>query len=278
MLINNTPLESYQLNGREILVKREDLCCPNPGPSFSKMRGVVAHMQNRPEKTIGVLDTFHSKAGWAVSYAGENLGKNVVDYWPRYKADGPEGIPRKQQRIAASMGAQLVDFQAGRSAVLFHQARKHLRENYEDSYMMPNALKLPESITENAAEALRTAPELPHKGTIVISVSSGTVASGVLLGLHQAGALERYQIILHMGYSRSRKSCIDYMEKCSGVSLKGRVWIVDEKYGYKDAAKGVECPFPCNPYYDLKAWKWLGRPENAILIGNDPVVFWNIGD
>ena len=60
MLVNNTPVEQYKIDGRTIHVKREDLCCPYPGPSFSKMRGVVAHIENRPEQVIGGLDTFHS--------------------------------------------------------------------------------------------------------------------------------------------------------------------------------------------------------------------------
>ena len=74
MITNNTPVELYQAGNLRVHVKREDLCCPLPGPSFSKMRGVAAHIANRPEGVIGVLDTFHSKAGWAVSWACSRLG------------------------------------------------------------------------------------------------------------------------------------------------------------------------------------------------------------
>ncbi len=54
-----------------------------PGPSFSKIRGVVAHIKNRPESVIGVLDTYHSKAGHAVAYVCNHLGRQCVDFWPR---------------------------------------------------------------------------------------------------------------------------------------------------------------------------------------------------
>jgi len=128
MIVNNTPLETHELNGVPILVKREDLCCPFPGPSFSKIRGVVAHIKNRPESVIGVLDTYHSKAGWAVAYVCRELGKQCVDFWPRFKADNYTGgpAPRFQQQQAAELGATLVDLQAGRSAILYHTARKHV--------------------------------------------------------------------------------------------------------------------------------------------------------
>lgn len=282
MITNNTPLEIYQVQDVPVLVKREDLCCPFPGPSFSKIRGVVAHIRNRSETTIGVLDTYHSKAGWAVAFVCQALDKQCVDFWPVYKADDWLGSglpPREQQRRAVSLGAEAVALPAGRSAVLYHGAKKHLSSGYYDSYMMPNALKLPESITENAAEALRTAPDLPPTGSLVISISSGTVASGVLLGLDQAGLLESYNVILHMGYSRSQEAALAYMEERSGLKLKGKVTFVDEGYGYKDAVpKGFQTPFPCNPHYDAKAWKWLSQPENLDRIMPKPIVFWNIGE
>lgn len=279
MIVNNTPLELHDIRGVPVIVKREDLCAPLPGPSFSKIRGVVAHIKNRPESTIGVLDTYHSKAGHAVAYVCNHLGRKCVDFWPRYKKDGSADAPRIQQQRARQLGAELVDLPAGRSAVLYHGAHKHLRENFHDSYLMPNALKLPESITENAAEAVRTAPDLPGQGTLILSISSGTVAAGVLLGFKQAGILDGYDVILNMGYSRSQDSTRAYIERAAGIQLTDRVRFVDEGYNYADAApQGVSVPFPCNPYYDQKAWNWLQKPENLEPLAHKPIVFWNIGD
>ena len=279
MLINNTPVEVYPVAGRDIYVKREDLCCPFPGPAFSKIRGVAAHIQNRPEEVIGVLDTYHSKAGWAVAYVCQQLGKKAVNYWPRYKDDEGKGdLPRFQQQHAHDpLGARMVAIKAGRSAILYHAAGKHMRENFPGSYLMPNALKLPESITENAAEAIRTAPELPSGGTLLISISSGTVAAGVMKGLREVGLLDRYHVVLHMGYSRSHDAVAEYIAKAAGFAPG--VLLVDEGYGYADAApKDAAAPFPCNPYYDLKAWAWLTRPGTLDGLPPGPVVFWNIGD
>lgn len=281
MLVDNTPVEIHYNGSLEVLVKREDLCCPLPGPSFSKMRGVVSHIQKRPESHIGVLDTFHSKAGWAVSWACERLGKTAVNFWPRYKADGFAELPRVQQQHAEALGARMRSLPAGRSAVLYHSARKKLQEEYPGAYLMPNALKLHESVTENAAEAWRTALSvaLPLSGVLVLSVSSGTVAAGVIAGWAEAGLLERYQVILHMGYGRSIPTMRKYMSEVSGINLDSpRFEFVDEGYGYADAARGEPAPFPCNPFYDRKAWNWLGKPEQQQRFRGVPIVFWNIGD
>jgi hypothetical protein len=42
---------------------------------------------------------------------------------------------------------------------------------------------------------------------------------------------------------------------------------------YKTASS-YPCPFPSNPYYDLKAWKYLA--ENRAQF-RGPLLFWNIG-
>jgi hypothetical protein len=285
MLVNNTPLETYEIDGVPILVKREDLCAPYPGPSFSKLRGVYAHIKARPEPVIGVLDTYHSKAGWAVSYVCKELGKQAINFWPEYKRDrdmaaqlnDPQYL-RPQQQEAKKLGALLVSLDAGRSAILYHRAKKILAANTNNgpTYMMPNALKLPESVTENAREVVVT-PTLPVTGALVISISSGTVAAGVIMGFRYVGVLERYQVFLHMGYSRSHDTVTHYIEEKSGG--KFNYALVDEGYGYADAATKITAPFPSNPYYDLKAWKWLNGPGVARTLqaqfGN--IVFWNIG-
>jgi hypothetical protein len=272
---DNTPVEVYPAGSVQVLVKREDLCCPYPGPPFSKMRGVFAHVKAREEHVIGVLDTHHSKAGWAVSYACHMLMKETVNYWPRRKGDGDELRPA--QLMSQSHGAQLVALSAGRSAILYHRAKKDLRERFPDCYMMPNALKLPESVTENAAEAERTDLCVP---TLVISISSGTVAAGVIRGLHRAGRLPR-RVIFHMGYSRSVPAARAYISQAAGLDFDelerhgNKLDFVDEGYSYADRATGTTAPFPCNLYYDLKAWKWL-QIHAAEL--SQPILFWNIGD
>jgi hypothetical protein len=54
-----------------------------------------------------------------------------------------------------------------------------------------------------------------------------------------------------------------------------RIVIVDENYAYKDQARpGETPPWPCNPYYDLKAFRWWLSVQESY---DDAVLFWNIG-
>jgi len=161
---------------------------------------------------------------------------------------------------------------AGMSAILFHQAKAKLLELCgPDAVMLPNGLKLDETVRATADEVEEFTPTELFRGTWVVSISSGTICAGVLKGLEY----EPYeQIVAHMGYSRSQTSAMSYLLEKAGVDREdARICFVDEGYSYANAAIG-HCPFPCNAYYDLKAWQWLKGNVHSLV---EPIVFWNIG-
>lgn len=268
MLRQGTPLEDHT-DEYGLWVKREDLACPPPGPPFSKTRGVYARIAARPEKLIGVLDTRHSQAGHAVARACQVLNKSCVNYYPEFKHEPGHRPP---QEWASELGATLVGLKAGRSAVLYHAAKKNV-EHY-GGYMMPNALKLSESVDETAKEAAAIRGLFD---VVLIPISSGTIAAGVMKGL---GPEPLY--LVHMGYSRSHDEVKAYLAAASGlprslVYLGHSVVLIDEGYEYKDEAReGPTPPWPCNAHYDLKAFRWWLRVARQRYKGKR-CLLWNIG-
>lgn len=274
MLTDDTPIETYKIGRRTVYVKREDLSCPPPGPPFSKMRGVVEHIANRPEKVFGVLDTFHSKAGWAVAYACKKLKRKCINFYPVYKADDP-ALLREPQIKSRKLGATLHPLPAGRSFILYNRARTLLQATAPGAYLMPNALKLEESVNATAHEVYLSLRSSKMPDNIIVSISSGTIAAGVMRGILDLKPHKLPLIWLHQGYSREASAITKYLEKMTGA-LYPNLQLIDEQYAYKDTApKGTTAPFPCNPWYDLKAWAWLNNNINRL---EGTVLFYNIGD
>jgi hypothetical protein len=276
-LRDSTPVERVVFPGAPsfaVDVKREDLAVPPPGPPFSKVRGVFAHVAKRPEPVIGVLDTVHSKAGWAVAYAVAALGleKRVVNFYPLFKSEGPSPALREPQLASAALGAHLHPLPAGRSAILHHRARALLRTTYGDdgAYLMPNALKLEESVEETALEVGRTKTD--DYDWIAVPISSGTIAAGVVRGLSRKHEAPR--VILHAGYSRPEGAILEYVEKTARlVDSFLTIAVVDEGYAYADARPAPEWwPVPSSPFYDAKLVRWL---DERRIAGRGLV--WNIG-
>lgn len=296
-IVVGTPLQWEHNSG--LLVKREDLSCPHPGPPFSKMRGVFAHVKKRFDEGVrvfGALDTSHSQAGHAVATACAALGAKCITFYPVRKAhiwgdasiEGIEGwrfrglIPQPEylgdpQTRAHELGADLWGLPAGRSAILYHQAKKLTVEL--GGYMMPNALKLEEMVEETAAEVVKTFEmadreqyDYMRSNPWLISISSGTIAAGVAKGLEQMFR-EPPPIIAHMGYERSRDAVRKYIYQVGGLS-QTKLSLISERYGYSDPARDGPTPsWPCNKFYDLKAYRWwmANRREDQ------RATLWNIG-
>lgn len=276
MLTMGTPIERHEQYG--LWVKREDLSCKAPGPAFSKTRGVYQHIKDRPETVIGVLDTYHSQAGHAVARACQILGKECINYFPEYKR---EPNLRAPQLASQALGARLVGLPAGRSCILYHQAKKLLVQEGDekrDIYMMPNALKLRETVDETAKEVNLNWTGDVTFDRVIIPSSSATIAAGVISGF-ASRARGFPQFIVHLGYSRSADAVMDYLAEMTGLdgrTLATVVTIVDEGYSYKDRSRpGETPPWPCNAYYDLKAFRWWLRQDRAQYPGN--TLLWNVG-
>lgn len=272
-------------------VRREDLCAAVPGsPDFSKLRGIEEHLRRTRPGRIGVLDSIHSKAGWGVSWVASHLGIPVELYYPVTVKEGgiAAGPVRPFQKKAQELGANLHPMPAGMSAVLWHQARADFMRTFPTSdwapaEFLPNGLQFAEAVEATCQQVLTDeggqAAGLYRPGTMwVVSASSGNIASGVLKGL----ALMGFQgtLVVHMGYSRSAESLRTRIHERAGVWQGAvNVVLVDEGWDYAQDAPGW-APFPCNPYYDLKAWNWLASDKSLPLRRECPadrVAFWNIG-
>lgn len=274
IVIEGTPWEKHLCYKIWAWVKREDLCAPHPGPSFSKLRGVESRLRLLKDEgfeDIGVLDTVHSKAGWGVSWLCDKLDLGCYNFYPVYK--GETGL-RENQQMAESLGASMMPLKAGRSSILYHQAKKELADLTDGKgYMMPNALKLEESVEATAVEVVEYTPERLLEGTWVVSISSGTLGAGVMRGLCRLGLEDQIAIIFHMGYSRSESAVVKYLSETAGCWIED-TYLVDEGFDYKAKVSDEGIPFPCNPYYDAKAWRWLEAMGDTL---KQPVAFWNIG-
>ena len=50
--------------------------------------------------------------------------------------------------------------------------------------------------------------------------------------------------------------------------------VTEVEFDFDDMMEWYETPFPCNEFWDKKAWYWL---ENNISKFDGKVLFWNLG-
>lgn len=274
--VENTPVEEYDCQDIPVLVKREDLAVEPPAPPFSKVRGLYTHLiqlKDKGTKTIGYVETSISMAGWGVAWACESLGLKAVLYDPQYK-DTP-ALLKFHRRQWKKFSPDIVPIPAGRARVNYYIGRKHLLDEYgPDSVMLDLGLPLEETIAETAAEWRRTMTGLKTPpNTTVINVGSGTICAGILRGWKKGEGV----IIGIMGRDanpiRKLKNIMRRSRRLVNGLMGVPLQIHNPGWEYVEMSKRIS-PFPCHPYYDMKAWEWL---ENHVEELEPPILFWNIG-
>jgi 1-aminocyclopropane-1-carboxylate deaminase/D-cysteine desulfhydrase-like pyridoxal-dependent ACC family enzyme len=272
MIREDTPIEEYQLWGKTIYVKREDLTTTFPGPNNSKIRGVLAYLQKLKERgvtKVGVLDTKVSRAGWIVSYIASKLGITVYDFYPRYKDD--KGL-RFTQRMVKAFGGILVEQEAGRQSIRYARAKKYMQE--VGGVMLPDMLKLREATIENAKVVESIDIEL-LKGTIIVPTGSATILSGIIRGLITLGLTKTrvYGILAANVSAKSRVNNVMFLLGELMLYPQPKVKIINCGYEYLTPCN-IATPFPSDIYYDKKAWLWLMKNHEKL---KEPILFWNVG-
>jgi hypothetical protein len=275
-LIIGTLIEEYEIDGVPIFVKREDLCCPLPGPPFSKMRGLYSRMKSLKEsgvETVGYMETSVSMAGWGISYCASLLKMKAVIYEPTYKDGIKRGLLPLHSRKWVELGAEVRPIKAQILKVNHYMAKKALSEEFgEDAYMLELHLLSKEAVEENAAEWRRT--DTARFRTVVINVGSGTICSGLIRGCFP----DRTKLFVGVTCATKNVAHLEAdISSKAGVPINGLVGlpltVVDAGYEYT-VPVDVGCPFPSHRYYDRKAWDWLTKNVRDL---KPPILFWNIG-
>ena len=293
MIQQNTKTEQWAIDSYEHWhwVKREDTACTLPGPPSAKMRGLSRHMQMLKDtgvKTVGYMDTSVSMAGWGISYFSNLLHMQSVLFYPEYK-DGyrqnqAEYVPRWEEFGAAVCPLP----HPTQHQINIHRAQRLFNDNVRNGVWLPNGLIFKETLDAVEEEAQRTFTEnVP--GTIVISVGSGVMLAGVMRGLLRANVRVQaiYGILVHRDTSAGKKlTDVLNLARFSGSDtaqlfstlpdvsdVTDELEIIQTDYMYTQTPT-IKCPFPCNPYYDLKAYEWMVQNYERLP---KHIMLWNIG-
>lgn len=265
MSINHTPIEIYRVKGRMVFVKRDDLYGIAPAPPLAKLRGLrilIDRLHSEGVSLVGCWDTRISKLGLGLAAYTQTLpGMACVVSYPT-KQGIPEPVHVGQAR---KLGAEIYPVPGGRITISFAAARKYVES--KGGVMLPFGLECKEAIEGVRAEAASFPRDLLQNSVLFLSCGSGVTLAGILAGLPQ---LPKRIVGVSSGRSVANiRACI----KRNLGTIPKCVHIHEAEIPYSYPLS-FPCPFSSNPYYDLKAWKYL---VGHIRLYTGRVIFWNIG-
>lgn len=266
----DTKLEKYKYNGYEFFVIRDDLKFPFPSPNFSKIRGLKKYFEklhNSGVKVVASQDTIISRVGWGVAYFAKMYDMKHYSFYPQGHYDF-------YRRMTEYFGSELIPLRGNRASIFKFQAEKYLAKiGVKNYHYIPVGLRLYESKTEhmNMVENM----DLLDGATLIVCVSSGTIASGILAGILKNNYSTNFVGVLVHNFKKRYDKILNEAKQIVGVYKKPKSSynIVDYGFKYNQKAK-IYVPFPCDEFLDRKAFQFMIENINRLP---EPVVFWNIG-
>lgn len=275
-----TPIETYAVYDKLIYVKRDDLWNNGKyGGGNAKMRGIEVHIRRMIESGIdhiAVLDSRTSRIGWGVAQLCRDLGIKCTVYYGTLQKDRGT-VPYFQQQAKAA-GANLIEMPASRIYPMYYKARIDCHER-TGAYLLPMGGQLTESILSVSGEAA-SLPKDILGGTFICVVATGTMFAGIMMSLKGEGRTIGVYIGMTSGElsGRSNKDPEQIVrQRIINLMPDGydarpfEIRLGDREYYAED---NYPCPFPCDKWYDRKAWRWLCSNITDL---KEPIVFWNVG-
>ena len=261
----DTPIERHEVNRLPVMVKRDDLFAAPPAPALAKLRGAMMlldKLHSRGVRLVGCWDTRISALGQGIAACCSSLpGMKVIVAFPKTKGSGiPPAIAK-----ASELGAEILPVIAGRITISFAAARQQVERR--GGVMLPFGLECPEAVSCVARAASTVPCEYTSGGTVVVSTGSGATLAGLVRGLPG-----RPQKFVGVSSGRSIESIWRSLRR-HGVERSEAIELVPAREAYS-VRVDVGCPFPSNPYYDRKAWRFLQENAGAFA---QPLFFWNVG-
>ena len=263
MLID-TPVETYSLKGRDILVKRDDLVGDgNVLPPWGKLIGIEALLDKLdPNIPLIHLAVNGSWSGWALSHLCKKRGIKFIYAYPPSESYSQFVLDKAKEN-----DCEFYELKPNMMKILYYQVKRYADDN--DLQILPYAFDDILYRQTLSARALKVFAEhsIDH---LVISAGSGVTSSGVVQGYLDSDFLttKKTHII-----TVSNASTIEARYKSYGFT-PSLLNIEKSTYRFDNMMTDYDVPFPCNGTWDKKAWWWL---ENTIELLEGDVLFWNIG-
>lgn len=261
----HTPIEEHKIGSSKVYVKRDDLMGDGktlpPWGKLSALRNVLLDVN--PTKPLIHLSVYGSWSGWALSEISKELGYEFIMAYPKSKKY-PESMLEKVDRT--------LPLKPNMMSILYNKVGSIARE--KDYIRLPYAFDHSTYIDTQRKRFREVKKEL-NFDHLVVSSGSGVTCLGLLLehepyqSLFEPNNKRTFHTVCVSSESSIKKKFSKYQ-----VHDSNNIEIVKSEYAFDDKMEWYKTPFPCNEFWDKKAWYWL--EQNVSKFEGD-ILFWNIG-
>ena len=256
MINYTTPIETYNVNGKDIDVKRDEL--QGDGhilPPWAKLTAIERILQSGElDKTVPIiqLSVRASFSGWALAKLGTENGYDVKIAYPNSK-----NFPQKNIEKWKQFPVEVVPLRPNMTDVVLGQMKRYAAE--KQYQFVPYGFEHPIYI-EYWEKTLTTY----DYDTLVVCAGTPVTCLGMVRGFRG----KEIHLVATSTENTVRRRLAKYNID------DDRIRIHTTPFDFYDEMEELDIPFDCNQYWDAKVWWWI---ENNVDKLKGRVLFWNLG-
>ena len=265
MINEITPIKSYTIEDKKVYVKRDDLMGDGtvhpPWGKLTALKNVLTTI--KPSKPLIHLSVYGSWSGWALAEVSKELDYEFIMAYPDSKKF-PQHILEKSENV--------LPIKPNMMNIMYNKVGQIARE--KDYIRLPYAFDHSAYIATQR-ERLREVKEVFDFDHLVVSSGSGVTCLGMMMEHEPWPSLfdARNKRTFHT-ICVSSKGTIKKKFQKHNIEPTEQINIIKSEFEFDDMMDWYETPFPCNEFWDKKAWYWL---EKNIQKFEGRILFWNLG-
>ena len=257
---SDTPLEKYTIKGRDVFVKREDLQGDGEYlPNWGKIYGIRKYIENNVDRTkpLTSLSVNGSWSGWLVSAICDELGIEYYYSFPNSKNFNREILTDVQSKYP---NTKLNPIKPNMVSIMFNVLKKQSIER--GWQIIPYGFNHHDFV-ESFKDRIQP---YNNYNNLFVGSGSGLSVCGLSKGFLK-GNNHIYTSVV------STLSTLNRRLKEYDVDTD-KITSIKSDYDFYDEMKEFDTPFPCNQFWDKKAWKYLSEIIDDV---KGSILFWNLG-
>lgn len=267
-----TPIEIYELKGKQVHVKRDDLVGDGVNfPRWAKIEGIKRILESDAidkSKPLTHLSVYGSWTGWVLSRLCKEYGIEFISSYPDSKT-----YPHEILEIIQGNGAKLNPMKPNMMKLLENKLGGIAEKN--GWQQLPYAFNHPTYVNymQSRMKEVLDNQDFDH---LVVSIGSGVTASGLIREFLQYTSWKDILKNRRQVHTITMSS-IESTQKILNENHAGdlnNIHIYKSPFEFNDFMDDYQVPFDCNEFWDKKMWYWL---EQNIQNLDGKILFWNIG-
>jgi hypothetical protein len=254
----DTPIEQYEVNGKTIHVKRDDLQGDGVElPPWAKLTAIEKILTSGElDKNVPIIQLCIrvSYSGWALSQLGKAAGYEIKIAYPNSK-----NYPTDLRDQWESFGAESVPLRANVNSIVLSWMKKEAEaKGYQ---YIPYGFDHP-VYHEHWRSTLAQYDDYDN---LVVCAGTPVTCLGMCQGFPGRN--------IYLPSTSKEKTVLRKLKKF-GLENDERISVHPSEFEFYDEMSDFETPFPTHKYWDKKAWRFV--VENTELL-EGKTLFYNLG-